>query len=275
MAAESAVNFLNLDPTTYVKGGLLDDVDVEVLGAEFELFDYGGNSASVPALRLDLRNLSDSSDESQHYSCGNLKDFEPSEDGMYMLPTGSAQGFRSTSNFAILITSLAAHGFPTAKLAGQPISVLVGLRFHAVRKEVAGRDGLSGKEEKKDGDRKPTVLVCSKLISLPWDTKKAVAASKGVAAKPSTTAAATAGAPASATAIELDEEQMVAAITMVADIIEAKGGTATLKDIGMAAVTKLKLPAAVKTAAAKLVKQPDWLIAAGFAVDGDNVTVAA
>jgi hypothetical protein len=264
--------FLNLDPTTYVKGGLIDDVDVEIISAEFELFDYGGNSAAVPALKLNMRNLADSTDEVQHYSCGALKDFEPSDDGMFMKPTGSATGFRSTSNFGIFMNSLGDTPFPMNRLNGQPISILNGLKVHVVRREVAGRKDMPGKEEKKEGDRKPTVLIISKLISLPWENKKAATTK---AEKAGGAAAAAAGAPAQAAAVELDEEQILATLTMVSDLITAKGGTATLRDIGMAAVTKLKFPADAKTAAGKLVKKPEWLAEYGFVVDGDNVTVAA
>lgn len=270
------VKFLNMNPTTYVKGGLMDDVDVEVIGSVFEWFDYGGVATSVPALKLTLKDMDSGNEEEVHYSVGAAKDFEPSEDGEYIVPVGSSSFFRSGSNYAFFMGQLVLAGCPAEKLDNAPVSILVGLKAHMIRKEAPARDNLQNQQQ--EGDRKKTILVPSKIIQLPWEGK----GKQTAAAQKKTAPAAGAGPAAKATAAaatiapeDLPEEVQLAIHGLITSLIEAsENNQASKTTLGLKAVTALKVPSAIKSAAVKAAKDDAFLASLGFMVDGDVIVMA-
>lgn len=270
------VKFLNMNPTTYVKGGLMDDVDVEVVGSVFEWFDYGGVATSVPALKLTLKDMDSGNEEEVHYSVGAAKDFEPSEDGEYIVPVGSSSFFRSGSNYAFFMGQLVLAGCPAEKLDNTPASVLVGLKAHMIRKEAPARDNLQSQQQ--EGDRKKTVLVPSKIVQLPWEGKKgsAAASKKGSAPAAGAGTAAKAGAAAPSIAPEdLPEDVQLAIHGLITSLIEtSENNQASKTTLGLKAVTALKVPSAIKSAAVKAAKDDAFLASLGFMVDGDVIVMA-
>jgi len=272
--------YLSLAPSTFVRGGLLDDVDVEVLDAKFEMFDYGGNADAVPALRLNIKELNSGTEEEVHYSVGALKDFEPSDDGLHIVPVGGSKFFRKGSNFAFFIDNLTANGFPEDKLVGeQPISILVGTVMHMIRKEAPKREGLRNQVQEDNGQKK-TVLVPVQVIKLPWEGKgKQGAASKAGAGAGASKAGSGTGAGATTAAAapteDLSDELKLAIYEMVSELIEKGGGTVTKALIGTKAFTILKAPASLKSKAIAQARNDEFLEELGFSVSGDNVTVAS
>jgi hypothetical protein len=65
------------------------------------------------------------------------------------------------------------HGANLDPLTDGDVSVLIGAKIHIKRVPAPKRDGLvSSASTRPDGrEREKTILVCSKIISLPWDRK--------------------------------------------------------------------------------------------------------
>lgn len=166
-------NAANLNPETFLEGGgLIDDVDVTVLEARFESFDYNGKAEEpIPALKLKVQ-AADTEVE-QYYSMGAMKDWIPSEDGKQLLAVGSATAIRLSSNGGIFLKALVDAGFPADKL-GDDISILEGMQCHMIQVPEPERSMKKTEaqleREKKFGPK--TILVVSEVQTLPWEKKK-------------------------------------------------------------------------------------------------------
>lgn len=169
----------NLNPDGFVEGGgLIDDIDITVAEARFDLFDYNGKVVpGVPSLRVEMESEDDEK-ATQYYSMGKSDDWIPSDDGTQILATGSATSIRMTSNGGIFLKSLVDAGFPADKL-GDDISILDGLKCHVIRVPAPKRAGLK-RETKKDFE--DTILIVSEIRTLPWEKSKPKGAAKGKAA---------------------------------------------------------------------------------------------
>jgi hypothetical protein len=173
----------SLKPSEMTEGsGLLDDVTCTWKSCSFEMFDYQGKSPQpVPALKAVL-DPDDSGDETdQYWSMGNAKDWIPSDDGKRLVAVGSATTLKTSSNGAILLTSLVNAGFPEDKI-GDDISVFEGMVAHMVRIPAPKRPGLKKRVREDGREFEDTVLTVGEIISLPWEKKKAKGAPKGKAA---------------------------------------------------------------------------------------------
>lgn len=143
--------------------GLLDDVDVKITEAKFQMFDYGGSTQPVPALKLALDAMDGSSPLEQYWSMGKATDWMPSDDGKELVPIGRATELTDSTNGMILLTSLINAGFPESKL-DDDISILEGLECHINRVAAPTRKGLQN-----DKGKDKTILTITKIIKLPWD----------------------------------------------------------------------------------------------------------
>ncbi len=193
----SAISFR---PSTFAQGGgLVDDVDVEIVRARFG-FGYGGNSSAEDAttFHLTLKD-GDGTEYVQYYGTGT--GFVPSEagdaeeNGKELVPVDSKTAVSGSSNFAMLITSMVNAGLPEDLLDSGDISQLEGVKGHVNRVPAPKRDGLP-KREGKNADRPQTVLVFTTITDFPGNA----AAKPKAGAKPGTKSPAAAapakGAPA-------------------------------------------------------------------------------
>jgi hypothetical protein len=184
MAGQAAL----LKPSTFVEGGgLPGDIDVTFKEVKFVLWDYNGKIPTAnPAMFVKMQE--DSGEEhDQWWSSGQSKDWVPSEDGKTLVAVGSATGLNTNSNAGMLITSIVNAGFPEDKIDGD-VTVFQGLRCHVIRQPVK-REGLT-REPRADGKVfESTVLVVSKIHSLPWEKSSAT----GKAATGTTVASGTSG----------------------------------------------------------------------------------
>lgn len=225
---------ISLRPETWTTGGMIDDADVEVMEAEFVLFDYNGQQPEGPALRLGLKDLSseDSPVVQQYWSAGKKENFVPTDDGKGLLPVGKATGLSKSSNLAALFDSLLKKGFPVDKI-DNVTDTIVGGRFHMNKVTLPKIKSADGSESK---DR--TALVVTNVIKWPWDKAKggAKTAPKAASAAPSSAPSASPApsAPASEPAAaegegnsSLDEKAKQSVIAAV----KAAGGTMKRADI--------------------------------------------
>lgn len=159
--------------------------------------------ATTLALQIDFRDDDGRDMNPQIYSAGDPTKFGPSADGrsiVYIgpeLPEGTVAKLQKGSNMNILLSEMVNAGFPANRLAdvSKDVSILDGLYAYHVGKDEPKRDGLE-RAPLAEGQRAKQISVPSKILKLPWDNKKALAAAL---ATPSTGGAA-AGAPAAATA---------------------------------------------------------------------------
>jgi hypothetical protein len=195
---------ISFRPSTFAKGGFLDDVDVDIVRARFVTFDYDGK-ADKPTLALCVTYKDSAGDEhTQYYSAGDLQFFVPSEDpknedlnGITIAQVGSKAALSASSNFAIFANSLANAGFPEDELDKGDIRVIEGLNVHVNQVPAPKRSNLPQKA-REDG-REKTILVVTKINEAAAPTPaKGAATSKGAATKAAASTAKPASAPAAA-----------------------------------------------------------------------------
>lgn len=209
---------VSLRPTDAVQGGLLDDADVTVTGARFDFFTYSSGQSGVGAI-LDFEDADGKTTE-QFYSAGDANKFVPSDDKTRLLITGNATGLNKSSNTYELLSSLVSSGFPEDKLADGNIGAIVGLKAHVNRKAMP---------KSKDSDKERSVLVVTKIHSLPGETT-----AKGGGKKAAGTKAA--AAPAAAASSEIDAE----ATGVVIGLLAENGGSIERSKISQLAFQKLQ-----------------------------------
>lgn len=168
---------LSLKPSEMSKGGgLWSDVDAQVTAVKFELTTFDGKvPQGVTALVLEV--IDDAGEpHDQLLSCG--KGVMPSADGKGLEEGGK---FNNGSNAGLFLTSLVTAGFPESKI-GDDISVLVGGKFHFERTAAPKRSGVQ-KAPRADGKvYEDTILIVTKVVTLPWDAKKGGGKAPGKAA---------------------------------------------------------------------------------------------
>ena len=219
-----------LRPSTFTKGGLIDDVDVQFNKCRFVLWNYGRDDIpEVPALRIKM--ISDEGDEHEDFlSAGDAKHFVPSEDGQELVAVGSKQSLNDNSNFAIFLRSMIEIGFDESKLADK-ISILDGMKAHIRRIPQPKRAGLLTRPGQQ-GDqpaRERTVLTVTEIKHFPYDGAAPAAAAPAAAAPAQAAAPAAAApaaaAPAAAPAAAGDVDEKLSA--MVVEIAKESGGSVT------------------------------------------------
>lgn len=190
---------VSLRPSTFAAGGgLVDDADLTVKCARFEMNDYGGKSDSGPQCVLKLTVADDEGAEfEQLYSTGQgfvpNEDADPDKSGVEILPIGNKTAPSGSSNFALLINSVVNQGFPEDLLDSGSIAVLEGLKGHWNQVAQPKRANLPTRPGQ--NDRPKTTLLLTSLISLPGEKAPA---------KPGATASKTAAKSGAGTTVKAD-----------------------------------------------------------------------
>lgn len=155
----------NVAADSLVTRGLINGRDVRYEDPRWVYFDYGGKvknlEAKPVAFEMTAIVLEDESiTETQHWTIGDDRYYEPTDDGMALYVAGDGDGSASkSSNWGHFIQSLDEKGLPKdiqEKVAGDA-SVFAGLKMHCVRKSV---DRSRTGEEKKASE----VVVCGEFF---------------------------------------------------------------------------------------------------------------
>ena len=158
-AKQESKGRVSLNPDTFTAGGAgLNDVNATFIKNRFVQCELQAEGEKTTVL--------------QYFSAGDLKRFQPSEDGRQLEKVGSAETLNNNTNFNTLIKSIRDAGFPSDKLdtEDQGIGALDGLYAHVIQIPQQKRAGLEGS---KDGK---TVMVVDKIIKLPWENTTATGA---------------------------------------------------------------------------------------------------
>jgi hypothetical protein len=185
---------VSINPDTFVQGGLIDDVDAILTAVRFAKFDYEGKSDAVLALKVNFT-TPDGEPHEQYYSAGDLKRFQPSDDGLRAIPVAGAASLVVSSNASQFLISIVNAGFPKNKL-GDDVSVFDGTGVHLRRVAQAERKGLS--KPKEGDDRQKTILVVEKILFQPGTKPTFTIGSGTTVAKGAPAAGKSVGAPAAA-----------------------------------------------------------------------------
>lgn len=177
--------------TQFVSGGLVNDIDVEVLDAKFVYFDYDGQGPEVVASQLTLKD-SDGEEHIQHWPVGGRTQdgdnlFIPSDDGKFIYRAKDKGSLNRGSNHFLMIETLKRCGLADESIVDEDISSLIGMKGHVLRYPAPKRT-MPNQKTREDG-REPEFLGWSEVYSFPWDAKgkkgggktagKAQGASKG------------------------------------------------------------------------------------------------
>jgi len=166
---------VNLRPDSFAEGGgLIDDFDGLISDIRFGLSPDGYVSGDPITLCLANFEVEDGEEHTELYTIGGQDDFAADDSGMGLVKLKGKSTLTKTSKLAMLLESLVVAGFPLNKMDEDNIGYLVGFRGHFLRKPVEYK-GL-----KKKDDRENTVLLCTEIIKLPWESKGA-AGKKGKA----------------------------------------------------------------------------------------------
>lgn len=157
-------------------GGLIDDFDGTISDMRFVMTDYDGAMAEpVPVCRVTFD--VDGEESVQLYSVGGQGDFAPDDTGRGLRKLKSKSSLTKTCKYIMFADSLVQAGFPVNRLDGNDCSSIIGTSGHFLRKAVE----YKGLKRKKD-DRDNTVLLCTKVITLPGEAAaKGKGKGKGVA----------------------------------------------------------------------------------------------
>lgn len=192
---------LSLRPSTFSQGGgLIDDVDVEIVRARFVSYDYDGKADKSALCLFALLKDAEGTEHAQYYSAGDLAYFVPSEDpknedlnGISVVQVGEKTSLNGGTNAALFLNSLVQAGFPEDKLDSGDIRELEGLVAHVNRVPQPKRSGLPARQGA-NADRQPMVLLVTSIKTLPGE-QAAKGKSKGETAKASGGSAKPSGAP--------------------------------------------------------------------------------
>ncbi len=256
---------VSLKPSSFTKGGLVQDVDVEIIGGRYTLEPPEGYTQRDRIfVELDLKVLDDDSEVTQYWSAGKNTDFTPSSDGLEAVPSGSRASFNDNSNFSIFMENLVNCQFPESALTDK-LSCLFGTQIHVVRIPAPEREGIGAKKE---GERKSYILVPNKLIKLPGEKAKG----KGAAKKGAASAATAAAAPAAGESeVDVEGEALLA----VAEIM-AQGNPKPVPMLKADVIRKhIKTPTEVRNKIVALAGDAAWLASQGFTVEAGVVLPAA
>lgn len=218
VAAQVGGGTASLNPADFAQGGILDDVDVTIVGSRVTSEAPDGYTSDKPMcfLELMLQEEGNENPTAQSFSAGDLKRIMPSEDGLHFELAPGVAGLNQNTNAAMFLRSLLDHSFPVDKLSAGDVSVMVGLICHVNRIPQPKRSGLAQKE----GERERTVLVVTAIHKMPWDkpgTKTATATKA-----PTSIKAPTGAVPAAAPAGDVDIDEL--AVETLKSILAGNGG---------------------------------------------------
>lgn len=217
-------------------GGLIDDFDGTITGMKFVMTDYDGampDPVPVCQVTFDV----EGEESVQLYSVGGKGDFAPDDTGHGLRKLKSKATLTKTCKYIMLVDSIIKAGFPVNKMDAKDNSSIVGMSGHFLRQAIE-YEGLKKKKE----DRDSTVLLCTKVIKLPWenDTKgKAKGKGKAVAA---------------------DDELSEKTAGIVMELVAGAGGEMSKKDMLSALLKNDEMNALDdKKGALKLAADDSWL----------------
>jgi len=178
------------NPDTFVSGGLINDIDVTITDAGTTTWDMNG--AVDPSTPFFVAELTDENgnQHAQYWSNGQPSDWQPDELGEGFVSPSGKTVLNNSSNFAMLLQSLVEAGFPKEQFDDGNFKVIIGTKCHVIQKALE-RQGLI--RTGKNASRPSTVLLVSKIYSLPGaDTAGAPARKGGVGGKAPAKSASTA-----------------------------------------------------------------------------------
>lgn len=287
-------NVVSMNPATYVVGGLVDDVDVEIIDARFCYYDYGKGGEQYLFLGVSMKDADDKVHD-QYYSAGDKDFFEPSVEGFggegldrkggWLVPKGNRTALSQGTNSALFMSSLVKESFPVDRLEQLSITeALVGTVMHVLRQAQPKRKGLikTGAAAGGGEEREKDILLCSKILSLPGQAKVALGKSSGNGASTGSaktvastiqTAAATGTSSASATAAGHPAFHDEAEMALMEIVMEA-GGQISKKDLAVKAFQKLIGHPNKKELVPYMYSEPFLSSATGMTFDGGIVKIA-
>ena len=264
-------------PSDAVQGGLPSNIDVRVKEARTEIFTYPNSGEQAAALTVVYEPLDGSNSFEQTYSAGSPSRIKPTEDGESFeaaSPDVSLSSLTNSTNCYVFMAALVAASFPEDKLKDFKASSLVGLEGHVVRKAQPKREGSLPTEKAQE------VLVFTKIITLPWEKTKGKGKGKGAAASTtstSTTSSTSSPAAAANGAGNLSDAAQDAVKEALSKLlVAAPDNTLPLSSVRIGLFNSLpNLKVAEKNGALVLLKDQEWLAAAGIASDGNSITLLA
>jgi hypothetical protein len=249
---------ISLNPKTFVSGGLLNDVDVEIVEARYALFDYQGtvDAANMrTALRLQMRTLDGSQEATEHLTLGATGDFVPndSDGGLTLRPLSGKTSLTKRSKLYFFLQSLTDAGADMSRLDNGRADELEGLKFHFVRKPMPDMGGLEVTRRGKNPDQAIEYIHVTKLIE--WPAKKAAPSAQAPAAA--------SGGP--------SPEAEAAATEILMEL--AKPGM-TLQRLGMEAMKRsAKLDVKLRNQISRLLVNEQWLSNQGVVVENKQLVL--
>lgn len=158
---------ISMNPNVFTAGGLIDDIDIEITDAATTMFDYGGNSVPTPALALELTDVN-GTQHVQYYSVGKPEDWTPEDSGEGFVAVSGKTSINNSTNLGKFLTSMVNAGFPADRLDDGNLKVVIGTKAHVLQEVQEQRKGLI--RTGKNADRPQTLLLVSKIISLPGES---------------------------------------------------------------------------------------------------------
>lgn len=160
-------------------GGIIDDIDVNILDAVFIQYDYQGNiDHEILALGIQYQDDNGKTYD-QYYSAGELSYFIPSDDARSIVPVGDKSMLAETSNAAKFLASLMEAGVDPEVLGAGSLEPLIGMRVHVKQHAQPKRQGLI--RGGKNADREPTVLLVTQILAYPGEKPAAPVPAKKAA----------------------------------------------------------------------------------------------
>lgn len=176
----------SLLPDDMVQGGLIGDppLNLKYTNMQFVVWDYDGKTqkdengtermVTVLAVRGELID-DEGKIHNQYWSSGDPALFQPSPDGKRAVPVGRAEALSSSTNLAVLMAGCINAGFPKERISDD-ITTLNGMVALSHRVPAPERGGSNKRPTTGEQKFKPTVLVPSKILRLPWENGGAEAA---------------------------------------------------------------------------------------------------
>jgi hypothetical protein len=269
----------SLIPTDWTSGGLINDVDVTIMDMTFvDDWTYNG-AVSDPVLALKVTFKPDEGDPvEQCFSAGDLARWMPDPNNpKHVVPAegSSAKALNNNTNCAAFLGSIIDAGFPL-NVKGHEVSEFVdvfeGLYCHVMRVPQKKRSGIQ-QADAKERD----VLVVSNIHRLPWEAAKTGAKSTAAVAGKTNGAAKAklAAAPVEEEETATDDALVEEAATLVATVLEEKGGSVASGQLSIALLKHLQ-GNDNRAAIIALVKNPEFLGMEGapWSFDGKMLTAA-
>lgn len=273
-------NRVSLLPSDAVVGGALGDIDATIERARFGAWDYRGKADPTCALLVTFRPKGNEDETlpdhyTQAYSCGPLEKYTPSDDGTYVIASGSAKGFNKSSNVIMFLTALLNKGYPEAELGKNDISLLDGMEVHLVQVSQPKREGLRDQP----AEAKSITLI-DRIIAMPGEGSgaKAPAGAKTAPAAKAKVAPAT-KAPATTAKAKgpsaSDPDIVASAHSHIMAIVLENGGKATKAEIAGKIFKALasESDVAVKNATIQAAYKDETLKSGPWSFDGTTVTM--